>query len=101
MPGIDDVLERLVSEPGFRDDLSRDPKRALDGYDLSADDLEVLASELTEEAGGSGPVEARTTKAGLFGLLASLVDTPVDVNDLDGDGLTNAEGDDTGRGFPS
>lgn len=74
MPGLDDVLERLVNEPEFRSRLTSDPKRALAGYDLTADDLDVLAGQLSEETGGSTPVESRTSKAALFSLLSQFSD---------------------------
>lgn len=71
MPGIDEVLERLVLEPDFRGALLHDPKAALAEYDLSADDIGVLSAELTSAAGTQTAVEQRTTKAGLFAVLAS------------------------------
>ncbi len=72
MAGIDDVLERLVTDPGFRARLAGDPAGALSGYDLTADDLQLLSSQLDVGPGTSGGVEARTSKAGLFGLLGGV-----------------------------
>ncbi|MCI0584179.1 MAG: Os1348 family NHLP clan protein [Chloroflexi bacterium] len=72
MARIDDVLERLVIDAAFRARLASDPAGALAGYDLTADDLRLLSSQLDAAAGASGGVEARTSKAGLFGLLGGV-----------------------------
>ncbi|HEX5588845.1 MAG TPA: Os1348 family NHLP clan protein [Candidatus Limnocylindrales bacterium] len=72
MAGIDDVLERLVTDAGFRARLASDPSAALAGYDLTPSDLQLLSSQLDMTAGSSGGVEARTSKAGLFGLLGGV-----------------------------
>lgn len=64
--GIDEVLERLVSEPRFRTALEEDPAAALAGYDLNESDLEVLSAQLDPRAGSSGQVEQRTSKSGLL-----------------------------------
>ncbi|MQA25680.1 MAG: hypothetical protein GEU94_09435 [Micromonosporaceae bacterium] len=50
MAGIDEVLERLVHEPGFRTRLTSRPWAALAGYELSDKERELLAVELL--AGG-------------------------------------------------
>src|SRR5436189_5896937 len=70
---FDDVLERLLMEPGFRAALTSDPATALRGYDLSADELELLRSQVSGDTGAGSGVETRTSKAGLFGLLQPLV----------------------------
>jgi hypothetical protein len=69
---FDDLLERLVTEPHFRAALARDPAGTLAGYQLSADERELLGSQFSADAGGAGPVEERTSKASLAGLLAPL-----------------------------
>jgi hypothetical protein len=69
LPDIDDVLERLVTDPEFRRHLSTDPRSALEGYDLDRSDLEVLSAQVTEGAGDTGKVEQRTSKSALAGLL--------------------------------
>lgn len=74
MPGLDDALERLVNEPGFRDRLQTDPQAALAGFDLSRDDLEVLAHTVDGDGGSSGSVEARQSKSALFGMISQLGD---------------------------
>jgi hypothetical protein len=69
---FDDVLERLVTEPHFRAALASDPAGTLAGYQLSADELDLLGSQLAADDGGAGPVEERTSKASLAGLIAPL-----------------------------
>ena len=73
MAGMDEVLERLMSDPGFQQALAADPARALEGYDLSDDDLEVLSSQFSVDTGGESRVEQRTSKAGMIGLLGSFL----------------------------
>lgn len=76
MAGLDDVLERLVADPSFRQRLAVDPSAALVGYELSEEERGLLASQLTDDAGAGGTVEARASKAsmaGLFGALEELV----------------------------
>lgn len=63
MSDIDDVIERLVTEPGFRTLLATDPTGALAGYRLDEDDLEVLAATLDEGAAAEHAVEQRTSKS--------------------------------------
>jgi hypothetical protein len=72
MADIDGILERLVTDQGFRAQLASDPAAALDGYDLSADDLALLASSMDEGDVGQRGVEQRTSKSAVVGLLASL-----------------------------
>jgi hypothetical protein len=72
MAGIDDVLERLITDLGFRRRLREDPAAALAGYDLDEADLELLASQLDDGGGQAHAVEQRTSKSALFGLLAGL-----------------------------
>jgi len=72
MPGLDDVLERLITDPAFRDRLVTDRRAALASYDLSPDDLALLDSQFSATAGGTAAMEGRTTKAGMFGLLGGL-----------------------------
>lgn len=74
MAGMEEVLERLVTDSQFRSALQRDPKAALAGYHLSEGDIDVLSAQLDPNAGASGHVEQRTSKSGLAGvLLMSLV----------------------------
>lgn len=73
MSDFDDVLERLLSEPQFRAALASDPATALAGYQLSADERDLLGSQYGDDEGGLGGVEDRTSKASLVGLLGPLV----------------------------
>src|SRR6266508_4312693 len=72
MSDFDTVLERLLADPGFRSALAADPARALAGYQLSADEVELLHAQLDTGGGGNRQVEQRTSKASLFGLLTPL-----------------------------
>lgn len=72
MADIDTVLERLVTDSAFRQELSEDPAAALASYDLSIDDLKLLASSLDSGDDSQRGVEQRTSKSAVVGLLASL-----------------------------
>jgi hypothetical protein len=72
MSDFDAALERLVSDPAFREALATDPGRALSGYQLSPDELELLESQVDTGTGGERHVEQRTSKASLFGLLSPM-----------------------------
>lgn len=69
MAGLEEALERLVTDRGFLEQLKADPSSALHGYDLDDAQRALLASQIDEVAGQSR-VEQRTSKAGLAGLLA-------------------------------
>ncbi len=70
MAGIDDVLERIVTDTEFRHQLSTDPHRALAGYDLTDDEMELVTLQLSTDAGAAGGMEQRITKSTMVGLLA-------------------------------
>jgi hypothetical protein len=72
MAGIDDVLERLVTDDAFRAQLAADPDAALASYELSPADRALLASQVSADAGQAGAMEGRASKAGLFGMLGGL-----------------------------
>jgi hypothetical protein len=72
MAGLQDALDRLRSDPAFRAQLATDPRAALAGYELSADDLSELAREVDASNHGQSAVEQRTSKAGFFGLFAQI-----------------------------
>jgi hypothetical protein len=74
MPGIEDVLERLVTDPAFRTLLRTDPGSALTGYTLTAEDLSLLAKRVSTADGATSVVEQRTARAGFFGLYAQVDD---------------------------
>lgn len=72
MTDLNDVLERLMTDPGFRQQLKDDPSSALAGYDLDDSEMNLLRSQVTEEAGAGGSVEQRTSKSALGGALFGL-----------------------------
>lgn len=72
MSDFDAVLERLLADPQFKAALATDPTRALAGYQLTGDEVELLCSQVSLDDGGERRVEQRTSKASLFGLLSPL-----------------------------
>jgi hypothetical protein len=73
------VLERLLLDPAFKAAFAADAAGALAGYDLTADERDLLMAELSAEVGQSMRMEERTSKAALFGLLgaaAEMLSTP-------------------------
>jgi len=72
MSDFDDVLERLIGDPGFRAALAADPGGTLSRYDLSADERDLLHSQYSADPGGYGGMEERASKASLFGLIGPL-----------------------------
>lgn len=66
MGGIEAVLERLVADPAFRVALARDPEAALLPYDLTADDVALLASRLDDGDDTQRAVEQRTSKSAML-----------------------------------
>ena len=72
MSDFDDVLERLLVDPAFKVALAADPAAALAGYRLSADELELLGSQLSIGDGEDRTVETRSSKSSIFGLLGPL-----------------------------
>lgn len=48
------VLRRIAVEPGFAADVRSAPRRALDGYHLSGDEIGALAMWLEQRADGLG-----------------------------------------------
>jgi hypothetical protein len=89
MSGIDEVLERLVTDAQFRELLQRDPAAALSGYVLYDEDLEVLAATLDDASGGERSVEQRTSKSAFLHALTGLIDES-------GGGLADQLGSDDG-----
>ena len=67
MSDFDEVLERLVMDPAFRDVLRADPDRALAGYRLQPQERAVLDAQLDAGTGGDRMVEARISKSGIAG----------------------------------
>lgn len=68
MADLNDALERLISDPAFRQALGDDPEKALDGYDLSDEDRKMLSAQLSDDPGVRGGLEQRTSKSALAGL---------------------------------
>jgi hypothetical protein len=101
MPGLDDVLERLVNDAGFRGRLAADPAGALAGYDLSSADLALLASQVTDGAGASGAVEARTSRASLVGFMSAFGDIAEALSPTTTDLAAGASESPAGSAFPS
>ncbi|MCI0345569.1 MAG: hypothetical protein L0221_09030 [Chloroflexi bacterium] len=100
MAGLDDVLERLVADPSFRQRLAADPSAALAGYDLSDEDRALLASQVTDVAGTGGKVEARASRAsmaGLLGALEGLADASAELGTVGEPDPSPAAGDGSGK----
>lgn len=100
MPNLHDALERIENDQHFKDWLVRDPQGALQGFELSSDDLSVIAMELSDDFEVLGFVEQRTSKAGLFALISSAshasstTEEPDPADPVDPEGPTvPAEGD--------
>jgi hypothetical protein len=74
MAGIEDVLGRLRTDPAFRAQLGTDPRSALAGYELTAEDLTRLVNLVDATNRDKSIVEQRTSKAGFFGLFAQITD---------------------------
>jgi hypothetical protein len=61
----------LLTDAGFARQLAADPADALAGYELSAEDLDLLSAQVSFDRGALSNVEERISKAGMFGLLSS------------------------------
>jgi hypothetical protein len=78
LPDLDEVLERLGSEPTFAAALAAEPTAALAGYDLGADDLAVIADCLDGSRPRRGSNDPPVRPSALIRLLASPADPPRD-----------------------
>ncbi|HET8660956.1 MAG TPA: hypothetical protein VFM55_18415 [Micromonosporaceae bacterium] len=74
MSDFDSVLERLLTDPAFAASLAADRSAALSGYHLAPDEIALLSAQLGGDQGGQHAVEARHSKASIFGLLAPLAE---------------------------
>ncbi|HZN19573.1 MAG TPA: hypothetical protein VFB84_15550 [Micromonosporaceae bacterium] len=74
MSDFDAVLERLLMDPAFAVALAADRSAALSGYHLAPDEIALLSAQLSGDQGGQHSVEARESKASVFGLLAPLAE---------------------------
>ena len=66
MRDIDEVLARITRDPGFADQLGRDPRSALAPYELTTAELRCLADRLgagegRERRGGHSALRALLT----------------------------------------
>ena len=81
MSDFDKVLEKLLTEPGFARALAADPGRALAGYQLTAEEVSLLRTQVSEDAGADHAVETRTSQSSLAGLFGP-VTAPANVADF-------------------
>ncbi|MFV2021238.1 Os1348 family NHLP clan protein [Micromonospora sp. LOL_023] len=74
MSDFDTVLERLLTDPAFASALASDPGAALAGYQLTADEVALLGTQLGggEDATGTAAVETRANQSSAFGLFSPL-----------------------------
>ncbi|WP_326555324.1 hypothetical protein [Micromonospora sp. NBC_01813] len=74
MSDFDTVLERLLTDPAFASALAADRGAALAGYQLTADEVALLGTQLggDEDAGGTAAVETRANQSSGFGLFSPL-----------------------------
>ena len=69
MSDFDEVLERLVNEPGFKAALAANPQAALAGYQLDPEERGLLGVEFVAGEGEERTVELRANKSGVVGLV--------------------------------
>lgn len=69
---FDEVLERLLSDPGFAAALAADPAGTLAGYRLEPDEVALLHTQVGGDSGGQSGVEVRANQSSLFGMLSPL-----------------------------
>lgn len=73
MSDFEKVMERLLVDPEFKAALAADPDRALAGYELAAEERELLGAPIATGPTASHAVEDRTTKSGVLGLVGPVV----------------------------
>jgi len=72
MSDFDAVLELLLTDPSFQARLAADPAGALSGFDLDAEESDLLRQQVSADPGAqSAVVEDRVTKSSTFGLFDS------------------------------
>jgi hypothetical protein len=72
MSDFDAVLELLLTDPSFQARLAADPAGALSGFDLDAEESDLLRQQVSADPGAQGAVvEDRVTKSSTFGLFDS------------------------------
>jgi hypothetical protein len=72
MSDFDDVLERLVIDPASAGALAADPQGALRGYELSADEIGLLHTQVGADPVAQHDVEVRANQSSMFGMLTPL-----------------------------
>ncbi|GIF49084.1 hypothetical protein DFJ67_3264 [Asanoa ferruginea] len=71
MSDFDEVLERLVIDPGFASALASNPGLALASYSLSDDEISLLHTQVGAAPSTEHGVETRANQSSTFGLLGS------------------------------
>jgi len=65
---VEAIIEKAMSDEAFRGQLQADPEAALDGYDLTDQEVGTLAESLGEEfAGALGTRLSKRKMGGKFG----------------------------------
>jgi hypothetical protein len=95
VPDVDEVLERLVTDDAFKRELAEDPRHALARYELTPDDLSMLASQVASGASGQSAVEQRTSKSAFFALFSQVGDV------MGGGEVMHGAGGGGAQGFPT
>jgi hypothetical protein len=78
MSDLNAVMERLLTDPEYRQAFAADPVGAMAGYDLTVQERQMLLTDVSPDTVVGSGVEQRTSKAGMFALLgeaAHLFDT--------------------------
>jgi hypothetical protein len=73
MSDFDEVLERLVTDPGFQAALRANPGAALRGYQLDAQEWALLHEQVDLGDATDRTVEMRISKSGVFGMVGPVV----------------------------
>lgn len=69
MRDFDVVLERLLTEASFQQELAADPAAALHAYELTDEERAILCTQVEAGPGADHTVEMRANKSGVIGLL--------------------------------
>jgi hypothetical protein len=89
MRDFDAVLERLLTEENFQRAVAADPAAALRGYELTAEERQLLHSQFDLGPGEERTVEMRANKSGVIGLLGPVA-AAFGVAAVPGGGVTGA-----------
>jgi Ribosomally synthesized peptide prototyped by Frankia Franean1_4349. len=67
LENVQTIIGRAIIEPEYRDLLFNDPAKAMEGYDLTKEELQALESIEKEKLNTlANDLEERVSKAGLF-----------------------------------